>query len=122
MQWLFLLIIFFGLCFAIDVTETYKFIRGQAEFIKDPTQSAYTLFGTEVRYYAFDDFCRLPTLLGRLPIRVHYSLVFLLHDWMPMEFWDSNVQEDRTRPLVLQITRNLTASMTFLFALIREVF
>ena len=33
-QWLFLLIVFFALCFAIDVPETYKFIRGQAEFIK----------------------------------------------------------------------------------------
>ena len=32
-QWLFLLIVFFALCFAIDVPETYKFIRGQAEFV-----------------------------------------------------------------------------------------
>ena len=40
-QWLFLLIVFFALCFAIEVPETYKFIRGQAEFIKDPTQSTY---------------------------------------------------------------------------------
>ena len=32
-QWLFLLIVFFALCFAIEVPETYKFIRGQAEFI-----------------------------------------------------------------------------------------
>ena len=37
-QWLFLLIVFFALCFAIDVPETYKFIRGQAEFVKDPNQ------------------------------------------------------------------------------------
>jgi len=41
-QWLFLLGTFFFLCFAIDVPETYKFIRGQAEFIKDPNQSTYT--------------------------------------------------------------------------------
>jgi len=40
-QWLFLLIVFFALCFAIDVPETYNFIRGQAEFIKDPNQSSY---------------------------------------------------------------------------------
>ena len=33
-QWLFLLAVFFALCFAIDVPETYKFIRGQAEFVK----------------------------------------------------------------------------------------
>ena len=38
-QWLFLLIVFFALCFAIDVPETYKFIRGQAEFVKDQTKA-----------------------------------------------------------------------------------
>ena len=75
-QWLFLLVVFFTLCFAIDVPETYKFIRGQAEFIKDPNQSTYTLFGAEVRYYAFDVFWRLPPLLGWLPIWINDSLFF----------------------------------------------
>ena len=120
-QWLFLLVVFFALCFAIDVPETYKFIRGQAEFIKDPNQSTYTLFGTEVRYYAFDTLWRLPPLLGWLPIWVNDSLFFLLNEWMPMEFWNEDLQEYKTRPLVLQITRNLTASMTFLIELIREI-
>ena len=75
-QWLFLLIVFFSLCFAIDVPETYKFIRGQAEFVKDPNQSTYVLFGKEVRYYAFDVFWRLPPLLGWLPIWINDSLFF----------------------------------------------
>ncbi len=120
-QWLFLLIVFFGLCFAIDVPETYKFIRGQAEFIKDPNQSTYILFGKEVRYYAFDNFWRLPPLLGWLPIWINDGLFFLLNEWMPMEFWDSATQEYKTRPLVLQISRNVTAFMTFLIELIREI-
>jgi len=120
-QWLFLLIVFFALCFSVDVPETYKFIRGQAEFIKDPNQSTYTLFGKEVRYYAFDVFWRLPPLLGWLPIWINDGLFFLLNEWMPMEFWDSSVQEYRTRPLVLQITRNITASMTFLIELFRDI-
>ena len=50
-QWLFLLVVF-ALCFAIEVPETYKFIRGQAEFVKDPNQSSYVFLGKEVRYYA----------------------------------------------------------------------
>ena len=87
-QWLFLLIVFFFLCFAVDVPETYKFIRGQAEFIKDPNQSTYKLFGAEVRYYAFDVFWRLPPLLGWLPIWINDSLFFLMNEWMPMEFWN----------------------------------
>jgi glycine betaine/proline transport system permease protein len=120
-QWLFLLIVFFTLCFAIDVPETYKFIRGQAEFIKDPNQSIYTFFGIEVRYYAFDTLWRLPPLLGWLPIWINDSLFFLLNDWMPMEFWNADTQTYKTRPLVLQITRNITALMTFFIELIREI-
>ena len=120
-QWLFLLIVFFALCFAIDVPETYKFIRGQAEFIKDPNQSSYVLFGKEVRYYAFDVFWRLPPLLGWLPIWINDSLFFLMNEWMPMEFWNEDTQEFKTRPLVLQITRNVTSFMTFLIELIREI-
>ena len=38
-----------------------------------------------------------------------------------MEFWNDATREYKTRPLVLQITRNLTAFMTFLIELIREI-
>jgi len=120
-QWLFLLIIFFGLCFAIDVPEGYKFIRSVAEFSKDPNLSSYNLFGIEVRYYAFDMLWRLPPFLGWLPIWVNDSLYFLLNDWMPIEFWDSDLQEYKTRPLVLQITRMISASILFLIDFIREI-
>ena len=120
-QWLFLLIVFFALCFAIDVPETYNFIRSQAEFIKDPNQSTYTLFGKEVRYYAFDVFWRLPPLLGWLPIWINDSLFFIMNEWMPIEIWNEDTQEFKTRPLVLQVTRSITSIMTFLIELIREI-
>jgi len=120
-QWLFLLIIFFGLCFAIDVPEGYKFIRSVAEFSKDPNLSSYNLFGIEVRYYGYDTLWRLPPLLGWLPIWVNDSLFFLLEDWMPIEVWDADLKETTTRPLVLQITRMISASMLFLIELIREI-
>ena len=38
-----------------------------------------------------------------------------------MEFWNENTQSYKTRPLVLQITRNITVFMTFLIELIREI-
>ncbi len=120
-QWLFLLVVFFFLCFAIDVPETYKFIRVQAEFIKDPNQVSYTIFGTEVRYYPFDNFWRLPPLLGWLPIWVNDFIVFLLEEWMPIEYWNEDTQEFRTQPLILKITRNISAIMTFVIELIREI-
>ena len=120
-QWLFLLIIFFGLCFAIDVPDGYKFIRSVAEYSKDPNLSSYNLFGIEVRYYGYDTLWRLPPFLGWLPIWVNDSLFFLLEDWMPIEVWDADLKETTTRPLVLQITRMISASMLFLIELIREI-
>jgi len=61
-------------------------------------------------------------LLGWLPIWINDSLFFLMNEWMPMEFWNEDTQEFKTRPLVLQISRNLTAFMTFLIELIRDPF
>jgi len=120
-QWLFLLIVFFGLCFAIDIPEGYKFIRSVAEYSKDPNLMSYKLFGIEVRYYGYDALWRLPPLLGWLPIWVNDSLFFLLEDWMPIEIWDADLQETTTRPLVLQITRMISAFMLFLIEFIREI-
>ena len=120
-QWTFLLIIFFGLCFAIDVPEGYKFIRAQAEHIKVAGQSEYNLFGINVTYLYFNFLWRLPPWLGWLPIWVNDSLHFLLNDWMPMEFWDSDIEEYRTRPLVLQITRVISGTMLFFIEFIREI-
>ena len=90
-QWLFLLIVFFALCFAINVPEGYKFIRSVAEHSKDPNLSSYDLFGIEVRYYGYDNLWRLPPYLGWLPIWVNDSLFFLLEEWMPIEIWDADV-------------------------------
>jgi len=120
-QWLFLLIVFFALCFAIDVPEGYKFIRAQAEHIKDPNQVAYSFVGIEVRYIEFSALWRLPPLLAWLPIWVNDSMFFLLNDWMPIEFFDANIGEYKTRPLVLQITRMISASILFLILAFREI-
>ena len=120
-QWLFLLIVFFGLCFAIKVPEGYKFIRSVAEFSKDPNLNSYSFFGIEVRYYGSDALWRLPPLLGWLPIWVNDSMFFLLEDWMPIEIWDPDLKETTTRPLVLHITRVISSFMLFLIEFIREI-
>ena len=120
-QWAFLLIVFFSLCFSIDVPEGYKFIRAQAEHIKDPNQVTYNFLGTEVRYIEYSSLWRLPPLLAWLPIWVNDSMFFLLNDWMPIEIYDSEIDEYETRPLVLQITRVISASMLFLIQAFREI-
>ncbi len=120
-QWLFLLIVFFALCFSIEVPEGYRFIRSVAEHSKDPNLSVINFLGIEVRYYAYDTFWRLPPFLGWLPIWVNDSLFFLLNDWMPIEVWNADIKEYQTRPLVLQITRMISAAMLFLIEFIREI-
>ena len=92
-QWLFLLIVFFTLFVAIDVPEGYKFIRAQAEHVKDPNQVTYNFLGIEVRYIAYDVYWRLPPLLAWLPIWVNDTMFYLLNDWMPIKFWDAEIQE-----------------------------
>ena len=84
-QWFFLLIVFFSLCFAIEVPDGYKFIRAQAEHVKDPNQVSYSFAGIEIRYIAYDALWRLPPFLAWLPVWVNDSMFFLLNDWMPME-------------------------------------
>ena len=45
-QWIFLLFVFFGLCFAIDIPEGYEFAKAGIEFIdKDKLdQTRYSVF------------------------------------------------------------------------------
>ena len=40
---------------------------------------------------------------------------------MPIEYWNADIQEYQTRPLILQITRMISASMLFLIEFIREI-
>ena len=40
---------------------------------------------------------------------------------MPIEVWDSSIQEYKMRPLVLQITRMISSSILFLIEFIREI-
>ena len=53
-QWIFLIAVFFGLCFAIDVPESYKFIRAQAEHTKVAGQTEFHFIGITVRYIEFN--------------------------------------------------------------------
>ena len=90
LQFSFVLVVFFLLCFTINPSEN-------------------------------NIFWRLPPLIAWLPIWINDVVEFLLHEWMPIEYFDSNVEEVKTRPLVLHITRAISRSMLFLIELIREI-
>jgi len=66
-------------------------------------------------------FWRLPSLISWLPLAINEATEFLLNKWMPIEFFDSDVEELKTRPLVLHITRVISRSMLFCIEFIREI-
>ena len=110
-QWIFLLAVFFGLCFAIQIPEGYEFAKAGTEFIdKDKLdQTKYSVFW------------RLPAFIAWMPGWINDSVYFLLNDWFPIEYFDSSIQETKSRPLVLHITRLVSSSMLFLIQFIREI-
>ncbi len=110
-QWIFLLAVFFGLCFAIQIPEGYEFAKAGTEFIdKDKLdQTKYSVFW------------RLPAFIAWMPGWINDSVYFLLNEWLPIEYFDSSIQETKSRPLVLHITRLISSSMLFLIQLIREI-
>ena len=110
-QWIFLLIVFFSLCFAIQIPEGYEFAKAGTEFIdKDKLdQTKYSVFW------------RLPAFIAWMPGWINDSVYFLLNEWFPIEYFDSSIQETKSRPLVLHITRLISSSMLFLIQFIREI-
>ena len=110
-QWIFLLAVFFGLCFAIQIPEGYEFAKAGTEFIdKDKLdQTKYSVFW------------RLPAFIAWMPGWINDSVYFLLNEWFPIEYFDSSIQETKSRPLVLHITRLVSSSMLFLIQFIREI-
>jgi len=110
-QWIFLFTIFFALCFGINIPEGYEFAKAGTEFIdKDKLdQTKYSVFW------------RLPPFIAWLPGWINDAVYFLLNDWFPIEYFDSNIQETKSRPIVLHITRMISSIMLFLIEFIREI-
>ena len=110
-QFILVLIVFFALCFSIDVPEGYEFLRAGTEFMdKD-----------KIDQIEYSIFWRLPPLIAWFPGWINDSVYYLLNDWFLIDYFDSNVQETKSRPLVLHITRLISSLMLFLIDLFREI-
>ena len=83
--------------------------------------SSFFLFYFTIDRSETNMFWRLPSLISWLPLWINDIAEFLLNEWMPIEFFDADVEEYRTRPLVLQITRVISRSMLFCIEFIREI-
>ena len=64
---------------------------------------------------------RFPSLIAGLPYLINDSVEYLMFDWWPIQVYDPEIEEFEEKPLVLQLTRAISASILFVIGLIREI-
>jgi len=67
-------------------------------------------------------FWRLPSLFKKLPFIINDSVQFLMYEWMPIEVYDSEIEEYELKPLFREITRSVSSSILFIIILVRDIF
>jgi len=64
---------------------------------------------------------RLPALLAGVPKMLNDSVEFLMFEWMPVEFYNAEIEEYEESALVKVITRSVSGALLFCIQLIREL-
>ena len=64
---------------------------------------------------------RLPSLLAPLPGAINSFAEYLMFDWLPIEVYDSELDEYEQSALLREVTRGFSRSVLFLIELIREI-
>jgi len=64
---------------------------------------------------------RFPSLIAQLPILINQSVDYLMFEFMPIEVFDSEIEEYEEKPLLKEITRAISGGILFSIELIREI-
>ena len=64
---------------------------------------------------------RFPSLLAGLPYVINDAVEYLMYDWWPIQVYDPEIEEFEEKPLILQLTRAISAGILFSIGLIREI-
>ena len=64
---------------------------------------------------------RLPALLQGFPLWINNKVEFLMNDWYPIQVWDPDIEEFEEKPLLRQITREISGVVRFMIELVREI-
>jgi len=64
---------------------------------------------------------RLPSLLAPLPGAIHEFADYLMFDWLPIQVYDSDLEEYEQSALLREVTRGFSRSILFLIDFIREI-
>ena len=65
---------------------------------------------------------RLPPLLAKLPFIINDSVRYLMFDWMPIQVYDSLIEDYEEKPLFREITRFISGTFLLVINFVREIF
>ena len=65
---------------------------------------------------------RLPPLLAKLPFIINDSVRFLMFEWMPIQVYDSLIEDYEEKPLFREVTRFISGLFLFVINFVREIF
>ena len=64
---------------------------------------------------------RLPALISGWPIVLNNSVEFLMFEWIPIEVYNVEIEENEETALMKMITRSISGAVLFMIELIREI-
>ena len=65
---------------------------------------------------------RLPPLLAKLPYIINDSVRYLMFEWMPIQVYDSLIEDYEEKPLFREITRFISGIFLHVINFVREIF
>ena len=65
---------------------------------------------------------RLPPLLAKLPFIINDSVRYLMFEWMPIQVYDSLIEDYEEKPLFREITRFISGTFLLVINFVREIF
>ncbi len=64
---------------------------------------------------------RLPPLIAGLPFLINDFVSYLMYDFMPIEVYDSDIDDYEKSPLIKEITRAISSGVLFCIQVVREI-
>ncbi len=64
---------------------------------------------------------RLPSLIASWPVILNDAVQYAMNDWWHIEYWDEDIEDTDSAPLLLWITRAISGAILFVIQVVREI-
>ncbi len=90
------------------------------------TQFAAILVVFFILYFSIDPaenniLWRLPAFISGVPAILNNSVEFIMFEWMPVQFYNVEIEDYEESALMIEITRSMSRSVLFMIEFIREI-